>query len=477
MVSGDRVLREIKSKIREVEGTVGRLEGDLNQYEAEIDRLARGRDDLYDDLVTLYASRLDEETLDQVPSAVVGEVRAICKEKQRRRKQLDGLMQESQQESLELEDQLEKATFELDQKTQGIEKLEQQAVGKLEEDKTYVELDKKAKQANEMLDANRARVEQVQREAGAKLPEYEFNRMFMYLVNKGYETNSGETGLIARLDRGVARIVHFKENKRCYDFLRSMPELMAAEVDKRQEELDEIVRQMEAIEGEVSDDIGLSTATQEGIVLGEKRSSIMEKLEQGERNYERYASERAEIDSKKGKYHSKVKQTLKDYFQGQTMRKLKRMSRETPDPTDDRIVERIKGLDLEIYTLRGEARRVKKDRDAVADKLSGLRSVRRSFVSHDYDSNRSEFSSGFDVDCLLTAYLSGEYSARTIKSKIDSAQHFRPRPTYRSSSSYNSTWSSSGGSGSYSSGGGFGGGSFSSGGGFGGGGFSSGSGF
>ncbi|PIN80658.1 hypothetical protein COV11_03630 [Candidatus Woesearchaeota archaeon CG10_big_fil_rev_8_21_14_0_10_30_7] len=96
-------------------------------------------------------------------------------------------------------------------------------------------------------------------------------------------------------------------------------------------------------------------------------------------------------------------------------------------------------------------------RDAINDKLEGLQSILGQYRSNDYESNRSYFTNSLDLDNLLIGYLLGRSSQNEVWRTISSEQRFKPKPQPVYTPSY---------SGSFSSGGGFGGGGFSSGGGF-----------
>lgn len=480
-ISGSSVHSDIKEKISEEENKVEELESKIYTCETKIENLGTERENIYTKLATTYLPELEAKTVRETLHGVQAEVEKIFKEKQEKRQDLEKLMSSSQEEKRKFEKTLNEVTDSLNQKVAERDKLRGEVAKELSSNSEYTELDKNAKQAEERLKGNKERVGEIETLAKEKLPAYEKNRLFMYLVKRKFRTkNYDKRGLIARLDSWVAGLINFASQKANYDFLKAMPELMAQEVSRRQGELDKVVEELEKIEKNVSDKYGLTKIIEQGEALASERNEIIQETDKKDLEYQKYAQERKTLDSTKDPYHIEAVQELKKYLKGESVQQLKQRARGTPRTEDDRLVGRLEEIDLEIRELKDKTKNIKLDRNKEEKKLEGLREIESTYRKRDYDSRRSYFDSSFDINSLLIGYLAGKYSHDCFMDEMKTSHHFKPLETYHSSSSYSSSYHSSESSGisfGGGGGGGFGGGGFSGGGGFGGGGFSSGRGF
>ena len=473
--SGSSVHKTIKSKIGEVESSVSGLASQIYEKERSLAGLTSEREKYYGLLASHYLPESDASALAVSLRELREDVEKIFYEKKERRKALERAMEENRRGNQELERRIDELTAQIDQKAVVRDRIVELIAGDLKKDPIYVDFDEEAKKAEARLQQNRQRVAEVEEEARTKLPAFTGNKLFRYLLQTGYGTENYRPGrLRRRLDTWVARKVSFTENKKCYDFLTSMPEMMGAEVERRQNELDKIVADMEKIESQIETQRGLpETVDSANRLISQRQEFISQDAEQDKR-YAIYARERAEIDSTKDPYHVKAVQNIKQYLKGESITQLKTIARKTPGTEDDRTVDIIDQIDRKVRELKDETITIRRERDLLEEKLSDIRSVEKRFRQRDYEGRYSTFSGGFDINDLLVGYMLGKFSVNDINSKMDNSQHTQ-RSSYHSSGSYSSRGSSSSSSSSSSGFGGFS--SFSSGGGFGGGGFSSGSGF
>lgn len=473
-ISGSTVHKKIKEKVREVESQSEDLASQLYQVEQNITTLTAEREGCYSSLAAHYLPELDAQAVQTTLREVRGEVERVFKEKQERRSALEKLMKENRDRNHKLEDEVDGLTTQIEQQAQERDKTVGLISGDLQKNTDYTQRDEEAKKAEVRLQQYKRRVEEVEGEARKKLPAFEQNKIFNYLLKAGYGTSQyRRNGIRKRLDSWVAEKVAFGENKKCYDFLKSMPEMMKQEVARRQEELDKVVAEMEAIESEVEKQHGLPKIVAKAEKLMTQRQSLIEKDKTQDEQYATYTREREEIDSKKDPYHVQAVQQIKSFLKSEQITDLRARAKQTKGTEDDRLVDRINSIDAEIRELKDKAKYVRTERDALSTRLDELRGIEKRFRSRDYEGSYSTFSNGFDINTLLVGYMLGKITSSDLNKQIDSSQHTRT-PSYHSSSDYSSSHRSG-----HSSSSGFGGfGSFSSGGGFGGGGgFSSGSGF
>ncbi len=470
MASGSSVYQTITSKISGVEQEHKKAAQALRKTEAQIDTLVQEREQHFSDLAVFYLPEMDAKAVKDTIQELQKEVQRIYAQKLQRREQLEDLVANSENRQHESQESIREFDEKLEEKAARRDELEKTVAKELDQNPAYKKRHEEAKQAQAGLEQNRVRARTFNEEAAKNIKRYEGNKLFMYLVRREFGTDSyAVKGITGRLDQWVARLVNYRENKPKYDFLKMMPAAINAEIERQQQALDIVVERLQSIEEEASARLGLTKVLQEGEVLAEKRRRVTKEAEDEAANFARYAHEEHELNSTKGKYHQQALGRLKEYLTGSAIAELKRRAKETPDSRDDHLVDKIEGIDLEIKELKSRARKVQQEQAELSTRLQGLRQISSQYTNKNYESSRSYFGSGFDVNTLLIGYLAGRFSSTQVITNIDSSHHFRPRQTYSSSSSYSSHSSSSGG--------GFGGGGFSSGGSFGGGGFSTGGGF
>jgi DNA repair exonuclease SbcCD ATPase subunit len=471
-ISGSSVHSKIKEQITEVENEHENLSSKIYDYEKRINSLMGEREDSYSKLATLYLPEMDAGSVKNTLKEVQKEVQAIFEEKQNRRKKVEELMKDSNENKKGLEGKFENVTEKLRERGKEHDKVKETVIKECNGNPKYNEIHSQANQAKERSEQNKRRVDEVQKEAKEKLPSYENNRLFSYLIERKYNTDAyiGNT-ITKKLDAFVAKIIKFDEAKKNYDFLKSMPGLMKEEVDKKQKDLDNLVNYLREMENETGKKYNLQKIIKEGVDLSKERKRIIEEIGKLDQKYNDYMQERKELDNTKGEYHQTAIKKLKEYLKGNDIADLKQKARATPGTEDDKAVSRIEEIDNGIRELKDKSKEIIKERDGVGGKLENLKDLQKKYTSNNYDSDSSYFKSGFDINNLLILYMAGKMSHDDAWNDMKNHQFEEHHSSY-SSSSYSSSRSSS-----HDSDSGFGGGGFSSGGGFGGGGFSSGGGF
>lgn len=468
-ISGSSVNSKIKDQINETENGHEKLSSKIYDYEKKITGLMEEREETYSKLAVIYLPEIDAESVKKTLKEVQKEVQAIFEEKQERRKKVEELMQASKENKNGIEAKFDDVTKELKTTAAEHDKVKEAVMKECKDVPKYKDTILQADKAEERLRQNKTRVVEVKNEAEEKLPAYENNKLFSYLLGRNYGDNGYAGNMITKkLDGFVAKVINYDEAKKNYDFLKSMPELMKEEVKARQKELDSLVKNLQEMESKVGSKYGLQKIISEGISLFKERKKIGEEIEKLDEEYKKYLAERKEIDNTKGGYHQTAIKKLKEYLKSESIADLKEKAKATSGTEDDKAVYRIEEIDTEIRDFKDKSKDAKKERDDMGEKLEKLKDMYKKYSNNNYDSSNSNFKSGFDINNLLILYMAGQMSHDDVWNDIKDHQEFEHHSSY-SSSSYSSS--------SHDSSSGFGGGGFSGGGGFGGGGFSSGGGF
>ena len=501
--SGYSVQGKIRSKIKEIEEKHEVLAAIVNDTEKNIEDYVKEREDIYTKLSVVYLPEMTAQAVNNTLKEAQAEVRKIFQEKQEKRTQLETMMDGFKGNKKTLEKKLDDVTQQLNQKASERDELQSKAAKELEENSKYRELDEKADKLALDIKKNRNRIDDFRKDAETKLKDYRENKLFMYLTNRKFGTAKYDhDGIIKTLDEWVARIVNYDESGKNYKFLIGMPLLMDAEVKRKEDDIKPLFDEVDKIEKEVSYRLGLTQVIEEGSKIGKERQSVLEDITVLNEKYEKAAKERKELDNTKDKYHTEAVKKLKDLLKGDEIYELKKLAASTPGSDDDNLVKRIEEVDSQIILSKNKIKDAKKNRDEIYNKLEDLKNIEVTYGKKDFESKRSYFDDGFDIDSLFMGYLLGEIKKDSLWSEIENKQHFKPKETY-SNYSPSTTYRGRdddddddspsgsifgggmggfggggfGGGGHSSGGGGFGGGGHSSGGGFGSGGFSSGKGF
>jgi hypothetical protein len=299
---------------------------------------------------------------------------------------------------------------------------------RLAADAAYAPLAEQATQAEVRLARDLARRDELVAEAKAKLPPYEASRLFQYLWRRGFGTPEYTArGFTARMDRALAAFLGYASAVGSYRFLRTTPQVVKLEVERRTAEVTALRARIEAMEDEVENALGvpaLAAAVDELVAERETGIVALEHLRK-----EVAALHRALLDEagERGSFHRAALQRLVAVLERAEADTLARQAAATPDPTDDRLVATLRTCTEDLAAAAAQAAPLEHEAqrgDAVAD---GLEELVVRFRREEFDAGRSEFHA-VDVDGLLRDARIGTRSANDVWNALRAAQRFRQPP-------------------------------------------------
>lgn len=497
-ISGSSVKDDIESVIDQLSAKHAKANKSLDNCESSIEALTAERENTLIQLATTYLPELDADDIQRTLREMQSEVRNIFKQKQERRSELVGLMEDSETKRKGYETRLKEVTERLNGLVAERDTLSLKMREELTKDPSYKAIAERANVLQQGLGHDAPILEKTKEEFEQKRKAIESNRLYSYLQRRNYGTDEYRGfRVIAFLDRWVARRVAsgngerrvgYEELQKAHDYLFRMPLLMQEDFDKRAKELQGLEKRITSAEKKVGDTVGL-TAIDAEIAQGVKeRDAIKEQIANETTQYGQYSSEKNGLENKKDEYHTKAIQKLKEFLKGQKIADLKERARMTPGSEDDTLVYRLEHIDQEVRNLKDIAKETRNEAEGLSSGQTSLKRILEKFNRDDYDSSRSYFPGNFDIQSFLTGYLSGQYTEKQVWKEIEDNQKFKPRETYSSYSgggysggysgrssrrdSGDDSWSSGSSGSSWGSGGSGGGGISFGGGGFGGGGVS-----
>ena len=419
---------------RALELAAERLRRELDEHDASVSGLDEQAKDLVvrrgDALLELarhYLPDISSGSIENAFREVRDELLEVLNRKQRRQELIRAQIASITKEVAAHESRLEEINQALSAKADEREQLEETLAERLHGSEEFQVLSKQALDAELELEKNERRVEEIEKDAAEKLPAYQQSRLFKYLLDRGYGTAKYEKdGIIRRLDGWVSKMIDFPAARRGYHFLKTTPQLIAQEVERRRDMFNGLMERVEAIEDQTADDIGLTEILRQGQQLGGDRDRLVAALAAKEESVRTLDDELLELEGTRNEYYDQALARMRSFLTSSQERRLMQHSRTTSDPRDDAIVAEVAWLNSQLQDVRrrgGMLEKQRAERDAL---LAGLQEVQQRFRRHEFDSQRSHFHSRFDVNAHVDRYLAGRVGPEGLWNAIAENQRFAP---------------------------------------------------
>lgn len=436
---GRAVASHLKSVVQQAQERHTRLGREVAEAERRLDDLNGEEVEAFTNLAELYLPELGEDAhvLQSRLPAMRDRITSIVWEKRREIEEIEGSLAANRAARAESDAELEAVTEKIEGKAEERDACREKVEAELETIPGYAELLKETTQANERAVQAKRRLEAAAEERDDKLPAYENDRLFHYLLERKYDTPQYRGRfLAARLDGWVARKVNFREQARNYGLLSEVVDVMQKEVEKADVYLERKGQELLAIEKEVEDRHGFTKIMEEGEALYAERVEIVERIEGLDEAYQALVARRKELESSRGDYYRKAIEEYRAFLQSQRMEALQALARSTTTRSDDGLMQRIERLGEEADEHEKVAQQLERQQDEAAKQLRDVSQVDTWFREADYDASNSTFRSNFDLDGLIRSLFSSAYSAEAAFSLIRESQRFQqPRNYSRSAGS------------------------------------------
>ncbi len=429
---GKNVYLSLYETIRSLEKDSRNLSSNLSNAESQIRNLVSTREELFKKLAKEYLPEMDSDSIGSTLHQVQYDIHRIYEEKEVHRQELEAEAGALVSRKKTLEKDYETLTEELNKLAEKRLQLEEKVAGKLEKDAKFKELCEQSSVSGERVKQYQIRAEEMAREAEEKLPEFKEDKLFSYLLDCNYSTARYKgRGLRKRMDRWVARQVKFTDQYKNFQFLQTTPGIMAIEVEKLQDGLDNLIKEVSKIEKVYQDKYGLTSVIEEGLKVGQQREELMAALEELEESYAQIVGAREELENDRGHYHKKALKKIRAFLESQPVNKLRKQAAEQPGKSDDLLVDQIDRIEKAIDQSREQALQVESQRSVSENKLESLGRICAKYRRKDFDSARSFFSEKFNIGEYLSAFMGGSMTEANFWSALVQNQHFsRPARGY-----------------------------------------------
>ncbi len=424
-IRGSQVFKELQRALAGVRDQAVALENSASQIDQRVSKLMSERGENFLDLSRLYLPDLSREAIEKTFSEVRGEIQEIARRKQRREQELIASIDQSRQQIDQWQQKTDEVTDDLNEKAAQRDRLQEEVANRLKKIPEYERLTNEAARAEQRLTSNEARMEQMQREAAQKLPSYDNSQLFRYLYARKFGTSDYHYGgLTRRLDQWLANFIGYASARDSYEFLKVTPDLMAAELQRRRDQFNSLMEQIEAMEAKIEQEVGLTDVIVQGDALGKERDALVYQMAERNRQIDLLKSELDELLDSRGRFYDEAMNRMRNHLEKMETELLQQRARQTAEPTDDAIVADIVALNNEMDQLQPEFTQLNRQRNVLVDRQNGLNQIVQRFRSSNFDSSRSVFVNNFNVNAWVERYLNGELNTRSFWRQLRQNQHF-----------------------------------------------------
>jgi hypothetical protein len=426
-IAGSDVLRVLEDALAHARGRSNELQNSLSQLDQVTQEAVARRGQALLDLARHYLPEMSAQAVERSFHEVRRDLEDLLLRQQRRQRDLQTQLDAALDQRQQMETQLEQITAELNALVTRREELQTQLADQLLADAEFQQLSQRAFAAEEELKRNEERVAESKKEAKEKLPAYERSSFFQYLHKRNYGTPKYACrGMTKRLDGWLARMIDYPRARHSYDFLRLTPELMAAEVERRRDEFVGLMEQIEAIEDDRSDKIGLTDVLSQGTECGKKRDELMTKIELEQQRRAQIEQDVQALEREGNEFHAQGIERLQKFLGAMEESALEARTRQTAERTDDELFAEVSWLNKQLQEARDNGQQLFAERAAWEEKLAGLDYIVRRFHLSEYDSQRSMFPDSFDPRPHVERYLHGEINREGLWESLSELQRFAP---------------------------------------------------
>lgn len=424
---GSVIYHQLQSALDHQRLAVAERTRDVEMLDSQLKELVSRKGATLLELAQHYLPEFSRSSIETTFAEVRATLLEIMGRKERIHAELTARASRFVESCRKLEKDLDGITEQLNEHVRRRDTLERVVADRLKEDTHFQELSNDAAQMEARLQRNEARVLELQASAKEKLPPYEKSSLFQYLYRIGYGTSAYRgKGFVRSLDRWVARIIDFPKARNGYEFLRNTPKLMAEEVERRKAEFKGLMEEIEDIEYQITDSVGLTAVLEAGRKLGAKREEIVATLEKTRKELQAVDAELEELDQTQGHFYEEAIKKFEKFLSQTETGVLQNRARRTPDPRDDEIVSRVTELTAQIERLRPQIVDAQRIRKLAEDLAGGMDLVVNRFRQNNFDSERSSFSDSLNPDAELTRYLQGLTKPEEFWQIIRRQQQFQP---------------------------------------------------
>ncbi len=379
-----------------------------SRLEAEREKIAQLRatreglnDDRSNALVALAQHYLPELT-DQAIEATWSEVRPklsnLLLQKEDSRRRVQEKLDKVTSEYSDRDQQFVELGRRYDQSCQSQQQIADQVQKRLQDDPQFMQLSDRAAVAEAALERAEANLEEIDQDAARKLPAYDSSTLFRYLHDRGFgTTNYSKRGFTRRMDRALARFIGYQKARQGYEFLRRTPDQMRQIIAEDRQALDTVLDELERRRDIIAAELGLPKIVRQTKSLETERHRLLEAMEQLGAKVDETRHQLDELESNRGPHYRDAVGVFREMLEKHDSHQLQQRAAATSEPTDDQIVARLMGVEMDIEDLDDASRRQSERLVQWQEMIGELGRLIQKFRAAQFDTSRSHFVGSLDI--------------------------------------------------------------------------------
>jgi hypothetical protein len=428
MISGREALSSLQKALAGARRDEDRLVAMLNSAAEEAGRLRASQADAYRALARI---RLDEISRDDVSQKLDSVERAALELLDKRKASL-ARAAETRQELMariaEAQATRADAVARLETALDAVDDQRERTQARLESDEAWVAQRRALSHAKDVARGAAEKAERSEAEKAEKTRPYEADRLFVYLWKRGFGTPAyRRSGLVRYFDGRIARLIGYEEARPNYFMLNEIPLRLGEHAARLGEDVETEAQRLADIERRALEDDGivpLETA------LGEAEAHVSaaeEELAGAERALaELDADEHAALVDGLDPILRQALDLLGDAFAREDLRELQRRAQATATPEDDRIVARLRELEMTIKRVDSQVEETRKTALDLAKKRTELERSTDNFRTKGYDDPFGGFVNERVIAQVIGGILGGVLSSRDLEKVLRDGFQRRP---------------------------------------------------
>ena len=430
MMNGSEVVPRLEQTAHQLTREKQRLESEAAALDGHVNQLVQQRGAALLELARYYLPDLERSTVETTLAGIRQELFDVLARRDAQQRDRAALADRVNNQLLQLQSQLAAVTETLNGLVKRREALEPVVAAQLAQDPKFPELAKLADIARVALQRNQVRVTELQQTAKEKLPAYERSSLFQYLYRRQFATSQyASTGWARDLDRWVARLIDYPQARHGYEFLRRSPAVLTKELKRRQQEFDDLLAQMQTIDGEIAKAAGLTDVREQGADCGRQRDALVTAIQQRQDELHGIQIELQQLTSGQNKFYQEALTRLQRFLGDTNHSVLEARARQTPEQQDDQIVATIAALTTELDRSKPRINELNQNRGVMTERVHDIERVIGRCRQQNFDSARSYFEPPFEFESLLARVAAGDMTSDDLWRTMRAQQRFRPTET------------------------------------------------
>ncbi|HSP26062.1 MAG TPA: hypothetical protein VLQ65_12895 [Saliniramus sp.] len=428
MISGREALSSLQNALSSARRDEDRLVAMLNSAAEEAGRLRASQADAYRALARI---RLDEISRDDVSQNLDSVERAALELLDRRKGSL-ARAAETRRELMariaEAQAARADAVARLEVALEAVDDQRERTQARLESDEAWVAQRRALSHATDVARGAAEKAERSEAEKAEKTRPYEADRLFVYLWKRGYGTPAyRRSGLVRYFDGRVARLIGYDEARPNYFMLNEIPLRLGEHAARLAEAVEREAQLLADIERNALEADGIAPLE---TALGEAETTLAtaeERLASAEAALaELDADEHAALVDGVDPILRQALDLLGQAFAREDLRELQRRAQATPTPEDDRIVARLREIEMGIARVDSQIEETRKTALDLAKKRKELERSSENFRSKGYDDPFGGFVNERVIAQVIGGILGGVLSSRDLEKVLRDGFQRRP---------------------------------------------------